>query len=91
MDGGLGPHFPMQTNWRDSLNSEISYKRKFAFVPTNLINGERIWFKFYYRKYISYYSGYGSTVKLLDEEGHTDVVENVSAETFVIRRLSENL
>jgi hypothetical protein len=97
MVGALAPIFMTYKdidppNWRDGLNREISYKKKFALIPIELNDGSKIWFKTFYRKYITYYSNHGSTVKLIDEEYcHTDIIEDVSAETYVVRKLSENL
>lgn len=84
----------MADNWRDGLPSEISYKRKFAFFPTKLNDGEKIWLKPFYRKFVSYHTRhYGTSISVYedDEYVHTDVVEDVSEETYVVRKLAESL
>jgi hypothetical protein len=82
----------MSENWRDGLNSFPTYKKKFALLPTVLVGGEKVWLKTYYKKFTTYHTSYGGTIKMFDEEySHTDFVENISEETYVIRKLSENL
>jgi len=76
-------------NWRDGLVAETTYKRKFAILPTELNDGIKIWFKPYYRKFVSYSSQYGGDSEQYYK--HTDAIENVSEETYVVRKLSENL
>ena len=70
-------------NWRDELQSCTTYKKKFAFVGVNLSDGDKIWFKSYYRKYIIYGS---------DDvhRGHVDFVENISEAEYIVRKLQEN-
>ncbi len=78
-------------DWRDGLNSFPTYKKKFAFMPTILFDGERVWMKNYYKKYLTYHTNHGASLKMFDEYSHTDFIENISEETFVVRKLSENL
>ena len=79
----------MTENWRDGLHAEVSYKRKFAILPTKLNDDTKVWLKPYYRKFVSYCSEYGGDSDQYYR--HTDAIENVSEETFVVRKLSENL
>jgi len=77
-------------SWRNdpSLVAEVSYKRKFALFPVR-INGEKVWMKFYYQKYKTWYHRYGGFIE--SEFGHTDLVEIISEDEYLVRKLAETL
>lgn len=76
-------------DWRqdDGLKKATFYKKKFAWLPIK-ISGEFIWLKSYYTKYARWTS---EVIGDDSEHGHVDNVENITQETYVVRRLSENL
>ena len=77
-------------DWRDGLESIPVYKRKFAYLPIVTSADDRVWMKFYYKKYVSYHTNYGASLQVFDDDyQHTDFVENISEEEFVVRKLSE--
>lgn len=77
-------------NWRDDVNLTpiISYKKKFALSPVKCCDGTNVWFAFYYKKYVQW--GYkADLLSNKDTWPHTDFIECVSEEEYVIRRLAE--
>jgi hypothetical protein len=68
------------------------YKKRFAFYPIDLSNGDHIFWEAYYSKYTTWDSDYTfSAVESNDGYGHTDLVENISEAEYIVRKLAENL
>lgn len=76
------------SNWRDdpSLRSIIEYKRHFAFRRVICHDGTKVWLKFYYAKYKNWGTDWDFEYGL-----HTDFIENITEEEYVVRKLSESL
>lgn len=70
-------------NWRDELECRPFYKKKFALLPITTKNGEKIWLKYYFKKFNLYHHR-NNTLHC-----HTDFVESISEEEMVVRKLSE--
>jgi hypothetical protein len=77
----------MMKNWREDsrIGCKIVYKKRFAFIPTVLYDGSRVWFDRYYKKYAMWYAEFNP------KQYHTDFVENVPEDVYLIRKLSETL
>ena len=82
-----------QSNWRDdpALSCITVYKRRFAILPT-LCEGTRIIFRFYYKHYNIWSHGQNGSSKVFDDEQglHTDFIGNITEETYIIRKLTED-
>lgn len=79
-------------DWRDELAATPWYQKKFALLPVKTKDGEIIWLSSYYKKFVTYRYQSGALNKTWDDgHEHTDFVENITEETFVVRKLSENL
>lgn len=77
-------------SWRGDpgLTCKIKYKKRYAFLPTLCYGNKRVWLKNYYKKYEMWYHG-RNTLETGDYL-HTDFIENVSEEEYIIRKLAEN-
>lgn len=83
----------MMSDWRNDpgLSSRTEYQRSFALWQTNCYNNEKVWFKFYYKKY-KHWSHFDSALAGKTDIGlHTDFIENVTEAEYIIRKLAENL
>ncbi|HEY6437041.1 MAG TPA: hypothetical protein VIY47_10660 [Ignavibacteriaceae bacterium] len=76
--------------WRDdtSMINVVEYRKKFAWFPIK-INDDKIWLKRYYSKYRIWANArvFGDE----DDYKHTDFIENVTTEEYIVRKLAENL
>ena len=79
-------------NWRDDpgLESHSYYEKRFAITPVISHDGQKIWFKKYYKKYKSW-SHTRSGLPLMIATFHRDFVENITEEEYIVRKLSESL
>jgi len=73
---------PMR-DWRNELTSTTRYKKAFAWFPKKIGN-EMIWWKNYYKKYVTW--GFEN-----DSYGHTEMTEELTEDVYLVRKLSENL
>ena len=76
-------------NWRNDpgLKSVVIYRKKFAFLPITCKCGTQVWLKNYYTKYILW----GTSHILAENEMynlHTDKLENITEEDYIIIKLS---
>ena len=82
----------MTADWRTGLASSISYRRKFAIRPVYCSDGTKVWFKYYYSKYISY--GHDIEINPFDNNEyyiHKDFAENITEAEYIVRKLADNL
>jgi hypothetical protein len=81
----------VEGTWRDdsSLTSTNTYKKKFAFFPAK-VSGGKVWLKFYYKKYRTWFHEHGH-LNLDGDTGHTEFLEAISEEEYVVRKLAERL
>ena len=77
------------TGWREGLEQEIVYKRRFAFLKTTCSSNETVWMSWYYSVYHIWKDRH-SYAKGRDV-GHTDFVENITEAEFIVRRLSDGI
>jgi hypothetical protein len=82
-------------NWRNDpgLESYILYKKKFAITPITSHDGQRIWMRTYYAKY-TIWSGYDQNPGSLSSNTsyrHTDFIENITEEEYIVRKISDVL
>lgn len=77
--------------WRSdpSMVSVSKYKKSFAIFPVTCEDGKRIWLKPFYKKYITWGHMRNSKIFNDDEYGHTEFIENISEDEFLVRKLSE--
>jgi len=75
-------------NWRNDsgLESTVFYKRKFALTHTMCADGSSVWLTHYYKKYQVW--SYKGDVDIDGLSLHTDFVENISEEEYIVRKLS---
>lgn len=73
------------TGWRQGLEQEIVYKRRFAFLKTTCSSNETVWMSWYYSVYHIWKDRSSCTM------GHTDFVENITEAEFIVRRLSDGI
>lgn len=75
--------------WREdaSIIGTAKYKRKFAIFPVT-VTGGKIWMKFYYKKYMVWHHGYSSEYT---DGSHTELVEKISEDEYIVRKLAETL
>lgn len=71
--------------WREGLEKEIVYKRKFAFFKTICVS-ETVWLSWYYSKYYIWTNSHRYIAD--DAHGHTDFVENITEAEYIIRILA---
>jgi hypothetical protein len=80
-------------NWRNDpgLISKSEYRKKFALRPVMCSDNTKVWMKSYYKKYDLW--SHGDTSMSRYDEGylHTDFIENITEEEFIIRKLAETL
>lgn len=81
----------VQGTWRDdsSLSSTTTYKKKFALFPV-MTSGGRVWLKFYFKKYVTWHHKFGK-YNHGGDKGHTELVELISEEDYIVRKLAETL
>ncbi len=77
--------------WRDDtgLVKCSVYKKCFAIRPKVCADGKKVWFGMYYKKYNIW--SYGHELPDAAEYGHTEFVEAISEEDYIIRKLAETL
>jgi|AntAceMinimDraft_11_1070367.scaffolds.fasta_scaffold46115_2 hypothetical protein len=77
-------------DWRDGLICYPFYIRVFAFLSVECEGGNKVWAKHYYRKYATY-----STPLFKGGEEHehlhTDFIESITEEEFLIRKIADTL
>lgn len=76
-------------NWREEpgLRCSTFYKKKFAFWPVSCVDFEnKIWLKSYYAIYHKWAHSYGNIDG--DTYGHTDLVEYISEEEYIVRKIA---
>ena len=82
-------------DWRNDpgLSFMVEYKKKFAVWPIWCSDSTKVWLKYYYKKYEHWgHSLTGGNPITLDEcYLHTDYIESITEEEYIIRKLSENL
>lgn len=80
-------------DWRSdqSLIPKTSYKKSFAIFPVTCSGNQRIWLRVYYKKYITWSHSRGSRVFNDDDYGHTDFIENITEDEFLVRKIAERL
>lgn len=76
-------------SWRleAGLTKKSVYKKKFAIVPRVCSDGTRVWFKTYFDKYEIWNHPVASEETL----GHTDFIESITEEEYIVRKLAETL
>jgi hypothetical protein len=77
-------------NWRNDPNmvSTTFYKKRFALFPIMSIDGEKVWLKNYYKKYILWGHS-GQYLHPGGAYGHIDFIEDISEAEYIVRRLKE--
>jgi hypothetical protein len=78
----------MTNNWREdpSLHKLVEYVRKFAFLPVKC-NDHKVWLTTYYIKYEHWFCG-----DVTDNEYvHTDRIENITEDEYIVRRLRDGI
>ena len=80
-------------SWRDdsSLISKSFYKKRFAIWPVTCADSSRVWLKVYYKKYQRWSHDCVSDAGYGVEYSHTDFVESVTEDEYLIRKLAETL
>ncbi len=73
-------------DWRndEGLQSDYHFKKRFAFFPAKLKNGDIVWFKTYYLKYQRWFSSFES-----DLNYHIDFLGRISSEEYLVIILSQ--
>jgi hypothetical protein len=89
----MGYIVPNPPNWRNDpgLTSKSEYRKRFAFLrPVMCSDGTKVWMKSYYKKYDLW--SHGDNVSYYDEGYlHTDFIENITEQEYIIRKLAETL
>jgi hypothetical protein len=77
-------------SWRkeSGMVNTPDYKRRFAFLTVNCSDGTELWMKHYYSKYNRWTSTHVSEEL---EYCHTDFVENITEEEYIVRKLADEL
>ena len=81
----------IKTTWRDDggLVKCSIYKKRLAIWPTVCSDGKKVWLGIYYKKYNIW--SYDRALLDTTEYGHTEFVETVSEEDYIVRKLAETL
>jgi hypothetical protein len=89
----MGYIVPNPPNWRNDpgLTSKSEYRKRFAFRPVMCSDGTKVWMKFYFKKYDLW--SHGDEPLSHYDEGylHTDFIENITEQEYIIRKLAETL
>lgn len=80
---------PVVDSWRleAGLTKKSVYKKRFAYVPRLCSDGSSVWFKMYYDMYEIWNHPAASEQTL----GHTDFIESITEEEYIIRKLADTL
>lgn len=87
--------YRVSPNWRDELTKHVVYKKRFAILPTKCSDDSMVWMKVYYKKYIiwNHHSSFvpEDVLDFMNKNEHTDFIENVTEEDYLVRKLAEAL
>lgn len=83
----------MSRDWRtdSTLKCITSYKKKFAYVPKICSDGTRVWWSNYYTKYNTWVNYCIIPPTSMTLVGHTDRIEDIPEDTYLIRQLIGNI
>ncbi len=70
-------------DWREELDCNIFYKKKFALTSVLCSDGTKVLWKNYYAQYKEYSN------KFDESDTHTDHVENITEAEYIVRKLIE--
>jgi hypothetical protein len=71
------------------LVKKTIYKKRFALFPIRCSDGTRVWFKPYYKKY--HHWDHEALPENPIEYGHTEFVETIAEDEYLVRKLAETL
>jgi hypothetical protein len=77
--------------WRDDFIGIPLYRKRLAILPTKLVSGETIWFKYYYSKYMVWVASHPENMQDTEwsDFHHKDFVERISTVDFIFRSLAD--
>lgn len=79
----------MSSSWRSDagLVRDVRYEKRFAIFPKICSDGTKVWMKSYFNKFeVWNYRSVGE-----NGFGHTDFIESITEEEYIVRKLAETL
>jgi len=78
-----------ENSWRleAGLVRDVRYEKRFAIFPRICADGTKVWMKNYFNKFEVWNHPAAGEQTL----GHTDYIESITEEEYIVRKLAETL